>query len=447
MRKRSLSTWRHSLAPIVFLLTLILTLSCSGTWTQAATIYKIQVADTIDVISSEFIVQSLDKAERESVEFLLLQLSTPGGFGFAMRDIVEKVLNSKVPVVIYVAPSGARAASAGFFILLAADVAAMAPGTNTGAASPILSIGGLFPVEGGETGKTLSKKVESDAAAQIRSIASRRGRNVEKAEKAVTESKSYTEGEALEGRLIDLVAPNEADLLSQLEGRAVTRFSGQQATLRTKNASLIQLEMTTRQKFLSAISDPNLALLMGLGGLLLLYLEFSHPGLIAPGVVGGIAVLLSLLGFSFLPINYVGVLLILLAIGLFIAEVKVQGFGILGVGGIVALLIGALILVDAPNPEVGIHLSTAAGVAISFGLIMIFLLRLVIKASRRPVLTGAEGMVGWIGVAESALEPEGKVFIHGELWDAFAKVPVEPGARVQVVSVQDLRLEVQKVQE
>ncbi|MFH1574969.1 MAG: nodulation protein NfeD, partial [Acidobacteriota bacterium] len=365
-----------------------------------AAIARVVIDGAIDPIPAEFVVKSLEKAETEAVEFVLIRLTTPGGFGSSMEEIISKMLNSRVPVVIYIAPSGAKAASAGFFILLAADIAAMAPGTNTGAAHPLMAIAG-FPVDQqGEAGKTLTEKITSNATAFIRSIASQRHRNVEEAEKGVRESKSFTEAEALELRLIDFVAADEQELLAKLHGYKVTMFSGSEVTLATSGVAIVDYEMTAREKFLAVISHPNLALLLGLAGVILLYVEFSHPGMIAPGVVGGICVLLSILGFSLLPINYVGALLILLAIALFVAEVKVQGFGILGFGGIVAMIVGMIILIDSPDPAVRIGLMTAVAAALPFAVIFLILLVALVKSLRQQVATGDAGMIGLTGQAD-----------------------------------------------
>src|SRR5512136_159964 len=308
-------------------------------WAGAA---RMDINGAIDPITAEFLVRSIDRAETDRAEFLLVRLNTPGGFASSMEEIISRMLSSKVPIVVYVAPSGAKAASAGFFILLAADVAAMAPGTNTGAAHPLMAIGG-FPVSGGEAGKTLTEKITSNATAFLRSIAAKRNRNVAEAEKGVVDSKSFTDTEALNSHLIDFIATNEAELFSKLDGYKVRLFSGEERVLNTQGQNVIDYQMTAREKLLSTIMQPNLALLLGTAGLLLLYFEFTHPGFVAPGVIGGISLLLSILGFSFLPINYVGVMLILLAIGLFIAEVKVQSFGVLGFGGVIAMVIGLLI--------------------------------------------------------------------------------------------------------
>ncbi|GAB4247147.1 MAG: nodulation protein NfeD [Acidobacteriota bacterium] len=402
-----------------------------------ADILKIEVDGVIDPITADFIAGAVEEAEAENAEALLLQLSTPGGLGISMQEIVQTILNSRVPVVCYVAPRGAHAASAGFFILLAADVAAMAPGTNTGAAHPV------FPF--GMENEVMLEKVRNDALASLRSIVQHRRRNYELAEKGVLESKSYTEQEALEGGLIDLVAVDEADLLKQLDGREVTRLDGTVQVLKTAGVRVRVHEMSFRERVLSAIADPNFALILGVIGVLGLYFEFTQPGMVVPGVVGGICLLLALLGFSLLPVNLIGLLLILLAIGLFVAEVKVQGFGILGLGGIVAMVLGLLLLVDTPYPELRIGLGLALAVAIPFAVIFIFLLRLVIVSHRRKVTTGETGLVGQLGTAKTDVGPQGgRVFVAGELWRARSRVPIPAGARVRVVQVKGLDMVVER---
>ena len=427
-----------------WLLGACLILGCApSAWPAIA---RIDVNGAIDPITAEFVVGSIERAEREKAEFLLVRLHTPGGFGTSMEEIISRMLNSSVPTVVYVAPSGAKAASAGFFILLAADVAVMAPGTNTGAAHPLMAIAG-FPVEGGEAGKTLTEKITSNATAFIRSIAGKRHRNVEEAEKGVRESKSFTDAEALENHLIDFVAGDEAELVEKLRGYTVKMFSGREVTLNPSVASVVTYEMTFREKVLSVISHPNLALLLGMSGLILLYVEFSNPGLVAPGVIGGVCVLLSILGFSLLPINYVGVLLILLALGLFVAEVKVQGFGILGLGGVVSMVIGILVLIDTPDPAVRIGLATALSVALPFAVIFLILLIALFKSLRQKVSTGNEGMVGLVGIAETEIHRQGFVRVRGEYWSAFADTVIAPGQPVRVVAVDNLTVRVERVPE
>ena len=415
------------LFPLVFVLV---------TSTAQSEILKVKIDGIIDPITSEFITGAIGQAGQDKVEFLLIELSTPGGLGVSMQEIIQEILNSEIPIVCYVEPKGARAASAGFFVLLSADVAAMAPGTNTGAAHPV------FPF--GMENEKLLEKVTNDALASLRAIVKQRKRNYELAEKGVLESKSYTAREALEGGLIDLISENEEELLKELHGREITRFSGEIQKISTEGQQVKLLEMTLRQKILSTIADPNLALILGVVGLLGLYLEFTSPGLLVPGVLGGICLLLSLLGFSLLPISLVGVLLIVLALGLFIAELKVQGFGLFGIGGIVAMTFGLLLLIDAPNPEVRIHKGVAFAVAISFGIIMVFLLRLVIRSHMAKVITGTGSLEGVIGKARTQIDQEGgKVFIKGEWWEAVCEEPVAAGSKVRVLGAKDLVLNVE----
>ena len=420
---------------------IVVFLSLRSAWPAIA---RIEINGAIDPVTAAFVVKSISRAEADAVEVMLIRLQTPGGFGSSMEDIISKMLNSKVPIAVYVAPSGAKAASAGFFILIAADIAAMAPGTNTGAAHPLMAIGG-FPVDGGEAGKTLTEKITSNATAFIRSIAGKRRRNVDEAEKGVSESRSFTEAEALDKGLIDFVARDEAELLGKLQGYTIKMFSGREVTLNPRGLPVVQYEMTAREKFLAVISHPNLALLLGLGGLILLYVEFSNPGMIAPGVIGGISLLLSILGFSFLPINYVGVLLILLALGLFIAEVKVQGFGVLGFGGIVAMVVGLIILIDAPDPAVRIGLTTALSVALPFAVIFIVLLIALLRSLRQKVATGNDGMIGLAGVADSDVHRTGRVKVRGEYWIATSSRPISAGSAVRVVGIDNLTVQVEEV--
>ncbi len=404
-----------------------------------AEIVQINLDGIIEPVMADFIEATLRDAEREGAEFVLIRLSTPGGLGVSMQQIVQTILNSKVPVVCYVAPKGAHAASAGFFVLLAADVAAMAPGTNTGAAHPV------FPF--GMSDKTMLEKVKNDALASLRSIVEQRKRNYEMAAQAVEESKSYTAQEALDGHLIDLIADDQAALLEDLNGREITRFNGQQQVLKTAGVPVRIAEMSTRQKLLSEIADPNFALILGVVGLLGLYFEFTHPGMIVPGVVGGICLLLALLGFSLLPVNLIGVLLIILAIGLFVAEVKVQGFGVLGLGGIVAMILGLTFLIESPYPQMRIDLAIAAAVTIPFAAIFIFLLRLVIRSHARKVTTGEAGLVGEIGTAQTEVGPEGgRVFVAGEIWRATSTESIAVGQRVRVVSARNLDIVVERLE-
>jgi len=414
---------------------LLLFLLAGGGSAQRPAVIAVNIDGVVHPVTVEMVAHALDQAERENAEMVLLRLNTPGGLLDATREINEKIVASAAPVVTYVSPSGGRAASAGFFILMAGDVAAMAPGTNTGAAAPILL--------GREMDQVLRKKVESDSAATLRSLAAKRGRNSELAEKAVLESKSFTEKEALDQKLIDLVAKDEAQLLTLLNGREITRLDGTKRVLRLASAQIVAYEPTRRERLMRAISDPNIALVLLVLGALGIYIEFSSPGLIVPGVGGGILVLLGLSALSVLPINWVGVALLVLAIALFILEAKLASHGILGVGGTVAMILGALLLVDSPLPELRIRLGTAIGLTLPFALITVFLLSLILRARASKVATGAAGMIDEIGIAHTALAPSGKVFVHGELWDAMSSTAVEAGARIRVVSVEGLTLKVE----
>jgi membrane-bound serine protease (ClpP class) len=401
-------------------------------------ILKVEIDGIIDPISSEFIQTSVATAEKEKADFLLIRLATPGGLGISMQEIVQTILNSEVPVVCYVSPKGAHAASAGFFILLSADVAVMAPGTNTGAAHPV------FPF--GMENEIMLEKVKNDSLANLRSIVNRRERNYELAEKGVLESKSYTAKEALDGGLIDLIADSEEELLDSLVGMEITRFGGETVVLKVEKPVRV-LTMTYRQRILSAIANPNFALILGVIGLLGVYLEFQHPGLVVPGVIGAICLILALLGFSLLPVNFIGVLLIILALGLFIAEVKVQGFGILGFGGIVAMVLGIIFLIDAPYPELRINWGTALAVAVPFALIVIFLLRLAVRSQLAKVITGNAGLVGLTGESKTEVNLQGgKVFVGGELWRARSRVAIPAGQTIRVVKAKSLELLVEAVE-
>ncbi len=388
-------------------------------------------------VTTEIVASALTEAKQQGASLVIIRLNTPGGLMDAMRDTISQIIASPVPVVTYVEPSGSRAASAGFFILEAGDLAAMAPGTNTGAAHPVAM--------GGEMDAVMKEKVENDAAAYLRSICSKRGRNSELAETAVRQSKSFTEREALDQHLIDLIAPNEVELLSTLEGRTISRFDGSKVTLHTAGGSVEVYQRTLRQKIIAAVADPNIALVLLVLGALGIYVEFSSPGLIAPGIVGAIMVLLGLSALSVLPINWLGAALLLLAFTLFVLEAKFTSHGILGIGGAVAMVMGAVILVNGPIPEMRIHWSTAIGLALPFSAITVLLLSLVVRARHNKVLTGAQAMVGIVGSTVTELAPEGKVFVRGEYWDAVAPRPIAPGARVRVTAIENLKLTVEPV--
>ena len=420
---------------------ILLALALLGPLSASAEVLKIKVDAPIHPVTSEYIVQALEAADRDGADLVLLTLDTPGGLDTSMREIITAIVNARTPVAVWVGPSGSRAASAGFFIALAADVFAMAPGTSTGAAHPV-----SVSLTGQGMDKAMEEKVVSDAAAYIRSIAAKRGRDVALAEDAVRKSLSYTEREALDGGLADLVAGTEDEVLARLDGRVVKRFDGTTRTLALAGRPVVERPMTFRQRFLLTIANPNLAYILLLIGLAGLYFEFSHPGAILPGVLGGISLLLAVFAFQILPINYVGLGLILLAVILFILEIKVQSFGMLAVGGIAAMIIGSLMLVKAPITELRPSLSFVLPVVLAFAAIVLFLLTLVFKAHARRALTGREGLVGETGTARTDLSPAGKVFVHGELWAAEAAEPIRAGEKVKVLEVLDgLKIRVGKV--
>jgi membrane-bound serine protease (ClpP class) len=403
-----------------------------------ADVVKIQVSGAIHAVSDEYIGRALEQAKRDKADAVLIEISTPGGLAETTRTIVEKIIASPVPVIVYVAPSGSRAASAGFFILQAADVAAMAPGTNTGAAHPVM-------LTGGKMDDVMKQKVENDAAAFMRAFVAKRGRNVAAAESAVRESKSFTDQEALADKLIDVVASNESELLRKLDGRTITRFNGDKVTLRLAGKTVHQLPMTLKQRILAFIMDPNIAFILLTVGLLALYAEFNHPGAVVPGVVGLIFILLAIFAFNLLPTRFAAIVLILAAFVLFALEAKFTSHGALGMGGVVLMTVGALLLVDSPIPEMRVRLVTALAVSIPVGLITVFLVGLVLKARRNKVVTGEQGMVGEIAVARTPLSPTGQVFVHGEIWNAVSSSPVAVGQQVQVRSVDGLTLQVEPV--
>lgn len=398
----------------------------------SAGVLRIVLNDMIHPITDEFIGRAIDRAAAERADALIIELSTPGGLDDSTRAIVEKIFKSKVPVIVYVSPSGSRAASAGFFILESADVAAMSPGTNTGAAHPVLL--------GEKLDDVMKMKLQNDAAAFMRTIAQRRGRNVAVAESAVREAKSFTEDEALSQHLIDVIAPNLPALVRALDGRTIKRFDGSTSTLKLAGKEVKTMEMTLKQKLLSFIMNPNVAFILMSLGMMALWAEFSHPGAILPGVVGLIAILLAAFALNLLPTRYAAIVLIVAAFALFALEAKFTSYGILGIGGVICLVFGALLLVDGPIPEMRVNLITALGVSIPLGAIAVFLMTLVLKAHQNPVATGPEAMIGEIGIARTNVERDGKVFVHGELWNASARSPISEGARVRVSGIDGLRV-------
>jgi membrane-bound serine protease (ClpP class) len=398
-----------------------------------ADVLKVVVDDMIHPMSDELIGRALVDADQHHDRAVLIELRTPGGLEDSMRSIVRKIIDSPVPVIVYVAPAGSRAASAGFFILEAADVAAMAPGTNTGAAHPV-TLGGE------KLDDVMKQKMENDAAALMRTVAAKRGRNVAIAESAVRESKSFTEQEALSGHLIDLVAPTEAALLHSLDGRPLKRFNGDSGVLHLAGQKVRIYDMSLKERILSHLMDPNVAFILLALGALSLWAEFNHPGAVLPGAVGLISIVLALLALNLMPVRFAAMALLVVALALFGLEAKFAAHGVLAIGGIIAMIIGALFLVDGPIPEMQIHLFTAAAVAIPFAIIAVFLASLALRARRSRVVTGKEGMVGEVGVTRTPLSPEGKVFVHGELWSARANGSLDSGTRVRVKAVEGLRV-------
>jgi len=403
--------------------------------TASADVVKVVVDDTIHPITDEYIGRALEEAKNTKAEALLIELRTPGGLVDSTRSIIEKIMASPVPVIIYVAPSGSRAASAGFFLLEAADVAAMAPGTNTGAAHPVLLGEKMDPV--------MKEKMENDSSAFMRSFVAKRGRNVEAAESGVRQSKSFTEQEALKLHLIDFVATSEQHLFEQLKGKPVKRFDGSTVTLDLVGKPVRPFIMTLKQRILAYLMDPNVSFLLFSIGMLALWGEFKSPGAIFPGVIGLICILLALFAFNILPTRFAAFALIVAAFVFFALEAKFTSYGILGAGGVLCMVLGALMLVDAPIPEMRIRLWTALAVAVPFGVIAVFLMTLAIRAQMSKVQVGTEAMVGMVGVARTPLSPKGKVFVQGELWDAVATSTVDSGAEVRVRRVEGLTLDVE----
>lgn len=403
-------------------------------------VVRIEVGMIIHPVAAEFVTRSLAEADAMGAEALVMELDTPGGLLTSTREIFTAMLGAQTPVIVYVSPSGAQAASAGFFLLMAADVAAMAPGTNTGAAHPVA--GGGEEIEG-----VMAEKVEQDAAATIRSLAARNGRNAELAEAAVVESRSFTADEALEAKLIDLVASGVPELLNEIDGREVIVGGGdERRPLDTARATLHTIEMGPFQRFLSALAHPNIAyLLLTLGGLGL-YFELSNPGAILPGVIGGICLILAFFALSVLPVNYAGIGLILLALLFFIAEVKIVSYGLLTVAGVASLILGSMMLFKSVDPAIRVSMDVILSVALVSLLVVGFLVTMVVRVHRTQVKTGAEGLIHERGVARSELAPRGKVFVHGEIWDAVADRRIEAGQPVEVVGVDGMMLSVRSRQ-
>jgi len=403
-------------------------------------VLDMQISGEIEPVLATYIEEGLADAARRHATLVMIMRDTPGGLSDSTEKIVQHILDSPVPVAVYVAPKGARGASAGFFILLSADVAAMAPATRTGAASPILAIGG-FTIGVDET---LRRKIMNDAQAFLRSFSEKRGRNLALAETAVTDAKAFTAQEALDGKLIDYIADSPEELLQKLNGREITRFNGTKVKLELANPVRQQFALSMRQSFLARIVEPDAFFLLLIVGALGLYTEFTHPGMVAPGVVGAICMVLALYAMHLLPVNLAGVLLILVGITLFVLEAKYTSHGALLIGGIVAMILGALFLVRSPLTAGGVSLGIAIAVTLPFAGISVFLMRSVLRSRRWKPATGLEEMIGEVGTVVKAVPAagEGMIRLHGELWRAFSSQAIADGKSVRVIKVEGLRVQV-----
>ena len=406
----------------------------------AAEIYALRFEGPIDTLLEEYAVNSLRAiGQKGDARLIVIEMDTPGGLDTSMRSIIKAMMNANVPVAVLVSPKGGRAASAGFFILLAADIAAMAPGTNTGAAHPV-------SITGSDIEKTMREKITNDAVSYVKALARNRGRNQELAEQAVRASQSFTAEECLKQGLIDLVATDRKELIRRLNGKTFTLAGGRPITLDLGGEKVVPLPMSKRQQFLRTMTNPNLAYFLLIFGLVGLFIEFTHPGGMIPGILGGISLLLAFLAFQVLPINYVGLFLILLAIGFFVAEIKVQGFGILGIGGIISFMLGSVMLVNSPIPEMRPAMSMIITFAVCFASILLFLTWKVFRAMKRRKETGAEGIIGETGVARTDIGlRQGKVFVHGEWWNAIADSPIPAGTQVRIEALDNLVLKVKQI--
>jgi len=404
-------------------------------------VHVIEVESIITPVSAEFIINSIERAENEGAQCLIIELDTPGGLLESTRQITKRFLAAKIPIVVYVSPQGSRAASAGVFITYAAHIAAMAPSTNIGAAHPVNIQGGA------DTSSVMNDKVTNDAVAQVKALAEKRGRNIDWAEKAVRESVSITEQEALDLNVIDFISPSIDSLLSQIDGMEVEVASGE-TKLKTQNVRIVYRQMNFRYKILEKISNPNVAYILMMLGFYGLFFELSNPGAVFPGVVGAVCLILAFFALQVLPVNYAGLLLILVAIVLFILEVKITSFGLLTIGGIVAMLLGSLMLIEQPPdnfaPVISISLTLIITVVALTAAFFIFAFGMAFRTHRKKATTGNEGMVGESGVAQSKISPEGNVTVHGEIWKATSDGLIKKGDRVRIVSVEGLVLKVEK---
>jgi membrane-bound serine protease (ClpP class) len=405
-------------------------------------VLELRLEGVVDPILATYIDEGLVDAANRHAALVLITMDTPGGLSSSMQDMIQHILASSVPVAVYVSPTGGRGASAGFYILLSADVAAMAPGTHTGSATPVMAIGGFLPMQ---IDDAFRKKINADATAFLRSFTERRGRNPALAEKAITEGSAYTEKEALEGKMIDLIVSSPDELVRQLDGRTIKRFDGSDTKLSLKNAARTPFELSARQKFLARIVEPDVFFVLLILGVLGVYTEFTHPGVIAPGVIGGICLILALYAMNFLPINLAGVFLILLALAFFILEAKAPSHGILALGGVVSMFLGAIFLIRSPLTPGGVSFGVALAGTLPFAVLAVVLMRLVLRSRKWKSATGKEELIGAHGVALAQLTAgaEGMVRVHGELWQAESSKPVNQGEAVRVLRVEGLKLYVE----
>jgi len=407
---------------------------------EGKVVHKITIDGVINPVAAEYIMQSIERAEEEGAELLIIELDTPGGLMVSMHDIVKKILAADVPVAVYVSPPGSRAGSAGVWITLAAHIAAMAPSTNIGSAHPV-TIG-----SGQDTSDVMMDKVINDAVASIRSVAEKRGRNSEWAEKAVRESVNITESEAIKLKVVDYVVPSLDSLLAVVDGLEVEVLSGKRV-LQTRNARIESHEMSWRQRVLDILSDPNIAYILMLIGIYGIFFELYNPGSILPGVIGGICLILGLYSLQTLPVNYAGVLLIIFAIVLFLLEIKIPSYGILSIGGVVSLVIGSLMLIDSSLPFLQISWKVIVGAAVTTTLFFLFAIGLALRAFRKKPTTGKEGLIGEEGIVIEDLNPDGIIEVHGEIWKALGTKRLKKGQKVKVEGVDDkhLRLKVKPI--
>ena len=403
---------------------------------QAKEIYAIRINGAINPPIAGFIKESIEKTQEKGGEALIISLDTPGGLDTSMRDIVKNIMDASVPVVVYVSPSGARAASAGSIILMASHIAAMAPGTNVGAAHPV-TIGQDKP------DKTMMKKVENDAVAYSRSIAMKKGRNVEWAEKAVVESASITAKDALDKNVIDVIANSMDELLAKIDGKTVETRTGK-VTLKTKGMKINEIDMPFKYKFLSYLADPNVAYMLMMLGMIGILFEVYSPGAIFPGVAGGISIILALYAFQTIPISFAGVALILLGIIFFILELKIISHGALGIAGVISVVIGSIMLIDDPSGVLTISWKSIVTVAAALGIFFFGVIAYAVKAQMAKVKTGMEGLIGETGIAKTDIIGKGKVSVHGELWEAKSDGPIKTGEEVIIIGIEKLVIEVKK---